>query len=116
VPSLQFNLGGVTGTVTLDNVSLVKKDAGSAIAAASHNRGTSMATSLRGGILAWNLPSALNSNGTLRVLDAQGRELSRTAVAAGSRSGNLGLSGQSQRFVVLESAGASYSAVLPALR
>jgi len=60
--------------------------------------------------------SALSSNGTLRILDAQGRELSRTAVAAGSRSGNLGLSSQGLRFLVLESASASYSAVLPALR
>jgi len=58
----------------------------------------------------------LSSNGTLRILDAQGRELSRTAVAAGSRSGNLGLSSQGLRFLVLESASASYSAVLPALR
>ena len=114
--TLQFNLGGTTGTVTLDNVSLVKKDGGSAIAAASRNRGTSMTTSLRGGLLAWSLPSALSSNGTLRILDAQGRELSRTSVAAGSRSGSLGLSGQGLRFVVLESAGASYSAVLPTLR
>ena len=114
--TLQFNLGGATGTVTLDNVSLVKKDGGTGIAAISHNRGASMTTSLRGGLLAWSLPSALSSNGTLRILDVQGRELSRTAVAAGSRSGSLGLSGQGLRFLVLESAGASYSVVLPALR
>lgn len=78
--------------------------------------GSSLSATLRGTELSWILPSALTSAGTLRVLDAQGRELSRTALAAGTRSGSLEIGGQGLRFVVVESAQGSSSTVLPALR
>lgn len=88
---------------------------GTGIASRTVN-GSSLSATLRGTELSWTLPSALTSAGTLRVLDAQGRELSRTALAAGTRSGNLEISGQGLKFVVVESAQGSSSTVLPALR
>jgi len=77
---------------------------------------SAFSATLRGSALSWSIPNALASTGTLRVLDARGRELSRTSVAAGSRSGSLELAGQGLRFLVLESAQGSMTAVLPSVR
>jgi hypothetical protein len=115
---LQLNVGGKTGTVTIDNISLVRKGVGGTGIASSARlaNASSLALGLRGTTLSWAAPAALTSTGTLRVLDAQGRELSRSVVAAGVRSGSLELAGQGLRFVVLESADASFNAMIPSLR
>jgi mannan endo-1,4-beta-mannosidase len=115
---LQLNIGGKTGTVTIDNASLVRKSGGGTGIAASArlNSGSPLAVELHGASLAWSAPSALASSGTLRLLDAQGRELTRASVAAGTRSGSLEMVGQGLRFVVLESAQGSLRAMVPAVR
>jgi len=78
--------------------------------------GSGLSATLRGTTLSWTLPTALASAAVLRVLDAQGRELSRTALVAGSISGSLEVAGQGIKFVKIESAQGSSSTVLPALR
>jgi len=111
---LEFSVGAQKGDLYLDNIKVARlsgSDLPAGIGAnASRSAGGALMLDVRGGLLSWSLPTALASAATLRVLDAQGREISRSAVAAGARSGNLELAGQGLRFVVLESACGSMTA------
>jgi hypothetical protein len=90
---------------------------GTGISAASRVvSGAALSVSLRGKTLDWSIPTALGSAATLRVLDAQGRELSRSVIAVGMTSGSVDVTGQGLRLVVLESAQGSMNAVLPSVR
>jgi len=75
-----------------------------------------LALGLRGTTLSWTIPVASNTPGTLRVVDAHGREIARNAVAAGIRAGSVEVSGQGLMIAILESAQGSASAVVPSLR
>lgn len=100
---LQFNLGGtgVAGTITIDNVSLVKSG------------GTGLArriSAAQSGFRAvpngfeWIRSSPLTNSVTVRLIDAGGRELFHGSAAAGSVTGFVPSIGAGLRFVVLESA------------
>jgi len=118
---LQFGLAtskAAPVTVTIDNIVLVKKTtASTGIAQIARNLASgNLKLALRGNTLSWSAPQALTTGGVVRLLDAQGRELSRTAVAAGVCGGSLAISGQGLRMVVLESAQGTMTSVIPALR
>lgn len=106
---LQFCVGKALTTVTIDNVTMVRKGA----TAVGPRTAASSRLSLRpvADGFAWTRSTPLESNATIRLLDAEGRELHRATAPSGSASGTLPSVGSGLRFVVLE--GASFREVQP---
>lgn len=100
---LQFCVGKVLSTVTLDNVTLVRKG-GTSVRPRSF--ATSAALSLRAVAngFEWVRSAPLAGAATVRVVDLQGVELYRTTAKAGSTTGFVPSVGNGLRFVVLETA------------
>jgi len=114
---LQFQVGGATGTLTIDNVTLVRKSSGSGILASKHLSATAFTVSRAGTSATWSRAQALTNPATLRVLDAQGRTLAHSSVAAGVTSGMVpSVAGSGLRWIVLEGKGVQESALLPSVR
>lgn len=114
---LQFQVGGAVGTLTIDNVTLVRKSSGTGIFASKHLSTTAFAVSRAGTAATWSRIQALTSPATLRVLDAQGHTLARSSVATGATSGMVpSVAGSGLRWILLEGAGVHESALLPSLR
>lgn len=111
---LEFSVGAQKGDLHLDNIKVARisgSDLPSGIGAWGARPSVGALTlDVRGGVLSWNVPTALAGAGILRVLDVRGRELSRSGVTAGTRSGSLELAGQGLRFVVLDAACGSMTA------
>ena len=94
---LQFNLGGATGTVTIDNVSLVRAG-GTRVSRVATSAGFRL-QAVPGGF-SWTRPGAATGATTIRLLDASGRELHRSTSAAAS--GFVPSAGIGLRFAILE--------------
>lgn len=101
---LQFNLGGATGTLTIDNVTLVKKTPSSIGTRAGRQAAFSVRSVSQG--FEWARSTALEASATVRLVDGQGRELFRTSVPAGSSRGFVPSVGTGVRFVVIQDAAA----------
>ena len=113
---LQFEVGGSTLPVTIDNVTLVKST-NTAIAPRSVFASVSTWSLVRqGSDLVWTRSLALQAGGVVRLVGIDGRELSRAKVAAGDRSGTLAAPGTGVAFLVLESAGVREVRALPIAR
>ncbi len=98
---LQFNLGGATGTLALDNVSLVKKGG----VWVRPRKESSSKLSLRrvANGFVWTRSTPLPGEGALRLLDSQGRVLGQSKLAKGALTGIVSSLGVGLRFVVLQS-------------
>jgi uncharacterized repeat protein (TIGR02543 family) len=83
---LQFNLGQYTGTVYIDNVTMVKKSTGIIMPSSSDIKAAKTAIRRIGSRIFWTLPQALATNGVVRILSASGRELSSVKLTAGATS------------------------------
>ncbi|MEK7394155.1 MAG: glycosyl hydrolase, partial [Fibrobacterota bacterium] len=100
VAVLQFNLGSVVGSVTIDNVTLVRK-AGTSILPRTIGSSKLSLRSVSGGF-EWVRSAPLAGAATVRVVDVQGHELYRSVAKAGAVTGFVPAVGAGLRFVVLE--------------
>jgi uncharacterized repeat protein (TIGR02543 family) len=113
---LQFEVGGSTLPVAVDNVTLVKST-NTAIAPRTAFAAAPTWSLVRSGSnLVWTRSQALQSGGVVRLVGIDGRELSRATVAAGDRSGTLAAPGMGVAFLVLESSGVREVRALPIAR
>lgn len=111
---LQFNVGGATGTVTIDNVSLVKS--GATRVAPRVDGASRLGFRPVAGGFEWSRTSPLAATASVRVLDASGRELHRGSAVAGSVSGFVPAAGTGLRFVAIEGPGIREVGPLPGVR
>jgi len=100
--TLQLNLGALSGTVTLDNMSVVK-NASMAIRPSLQADRISFRTTANG--FEWIRTATLSEAATIRVVDVNGSELYRSMAKAGSRSGFIPKTGSGLGFLVIESNG-----------
>jgi mannan endo-1,4-beta-mannosidase len=113
---VQLGLGGATPTVTIDNVTLVKKAAGTSVAPRSISSTTSWTIARSGSSIDWTRSEAIAKGGVVRLVGMDGRELSRAAVAAGTKSGSLKAPSTGIAFLVLETSEAREVKTLPLMR
>jgi hypothetical protein len=106
---LQFCVGKALATVTIDNVTMVRKGSTAVGPRSATSARLALRTTADG--LAWSRSTPLESAATIRLLDAEGRELHRATVPAGTAAGLVPSVGSGLRFVVLE--GASFREVQP---
>ncbi|MBK8803629.1 MAG: carbohydrate binding domain-containing protein [Fibrobacteres bacterium] len=111
---IQFCVGKLLTTVTIDNVTMVRK--GSASVASRGRKPSVLSVRAVEGGFAWLRGTALTSPATVRVVDVNGSELARTQAAAGATTGILPAAGSGLRFVVLESQDTREVHALPSLR
>jgi len=111
---LQFNLGGATGTLTLDNVTLVKKTPSSVGTRAGRQAAFAVRPVARG--FEWTRSEGLEGAATVRLVDGRGRELFRTTARAGSARGFVPSVGTGLRFVVIQDAAARDVRPVPGIR
>jgi len=90
---------------------------GTGILASKHISIAAFAVSRTGTSATWSRAQPLTDAATLRVLDAQGRTLARSSVAAGATSGMVpSVAGSGLRWIILEGKGVQESALLPSVR
>lgn len=111
---LQFCVGKLLTTVTIDNVTMVRKGSAAVLPGARKPSVLSL-RAVEGGF-AWLRGTALTSPATVRVVDVNGSELARTEAAVGATTGLLPAAGSGLRFVVLESQDTREVHALPSLR
>jgi uncharacterized repeat protein (TIGR02543 family) len=83
---LQFNLGKYTGTVYIDNVTIVKKTSNAILSSSSDIKSAKTVMRHIGSKIFWTMPQALATDGVVRILSASGRELSSVKLTAGATS------------------------------
>jgi hypothetical protein len=84
---LQFNIGDVVSTLHFDNVILVAKGASPIRPRALARPAQGMALASSRGSLRWSIGVPLTSASVLAIMDLEGRELARLAIAAGQAEG-----------------------------
>jgi hypothetical protein len=99
---IQFCVGKILSTVTIDNVTLVRKT-GTSILPRTIGSSKLSLRSVSGGF-EWVRSAPLAGAATVRVVDVQGHELYRSVAKAGAVTGFVPAVGAGLRFVVLEGA------------
>jgi len=100
---VQFCVGKVLSSVTIDNVTMTRKSS-SILPHAGSASSASWSLVRNGASLAWTRSDVVRSGGTMRLVDASGQELSRSSVPAGARSGTIAAPAFGIAFLVLETA------------
>jgi len=111
---LQFCVGKVLSTVTIDNVTMVRKGS-SSISIGARKPSALSVRAVEGGYV-WERGAMFASPATARLVDINGRELSRMDVDARATSGFMAAQGSGLRLLVLESRDSREIHTLPALR
>lgn len=101
---IQFCVGKVLSTVTIDNVTLVRKGGTSVSPRSFAASAATLSLRAVANGFEWVRSAPLAGAATVRVVDLQGNELFRTTANAGSTTGFVPSVGKGLRFVVLETA------------
>jgi hypothetical protein len=113
---LQINAGLSTLPVNIENI-VVVKSTNTAIAPRTAFAAAPSWSLIRSGAnLIWTRSEALPAGGMVRLVGIDGRELSRSMVPAGAKSGSLKAPGAGIAFLVLESADVREVQALPLAR
>jgi uncharacterized repeat protein (TIGR02543 family) len=113
---LQLGLGGSTSSVTIDNVTLVKKVTSLTPRSILHSDIPTWSLRRSGADLVWTRSQAIQAGGVVRLVGVDGRELSRASVRPGAVLGSLKAPASGIAFLVLESADVREIQALPLAR